>query len=147
MPKLRDIVWRSALRSRAADLDVLSPQVFEVTDLLIPAGTDWSTVPHTIGEFTWPVGRAFILALSLEAASPPAAGDEILIEVDTPDVGSTMGGELRITSTSGLLLQNGAVYGAPPHPDDDTWEVHLFTNRVLTAPVTVSRARATIVFV
>lgn len=117
-------------------------QDIEVTNLLVPTGTDWVTVPHTIGEFDWPVGKGLILSLSLEVSAPPAVGDQILFEVDTPDIGDTVGGYLMVSSATGLFVQTGAVFGGPPHPELTQWEAHLFTNRVLTAPITVVRARA-----
>jgi hypothetical protein len=49
--KLGDLVWRNALRNRAARaVEVMVPLVFEVANLPIPAGTDF-TEPMEVGRF------------------------------------------------------------------------------------------------
>jgi hypothetical protein len=65
-------------------------QVFEVTDITIPAGTDWSTTGHPLGTFTLPAAGwgtfvPFKAHIEVSAASADAA-DQVTISVnDGPD--------------------------------------------------------------
>lgn len=77
---LKDLVWRSALRRGAGETEVssFSPQVFEVTDLLIPAGTDWTTAAHQLGSLTVSYPDALIaMRLYIELDETPDVLDSV----------------------------------------------------------------------
>lgn len=85
---LKDLVWRSALRRGAGETEVgsLSPQVFEVTDLLIPEGTDWSA-GHAIHSFALPARAGMVVSLALDIASPlPAAPERLVLAAWGPEL-------------------------------------------------------------
>src|SRR5213080_4315216 len=58
-------------------------QVFEVADLLIPAGTDWSALGHSLGSFVAPTASLLIFKLYLEVDAPTS--DLFLDISDSPD--------------------------------------------------------------
>jgi hypothetical protein len=60
-------------------------QVLEVTNLLVPAGTNWSGTPHTLGSFEIPVG-SFLIAFDLYLeTTAPVGDDQITLSASVPD--------------------------------------------------------------
>lgn len=78
--RLSDLVHRSALRNRTAgdaEVSSFSPKVFEVTDLTIPAGTDWGVEMHMLGQIEVPPARLLVLNFYLEMADPVPGGNRV----------------------------------------------------------------------
>lgn len=75
----------TALRGALQTLEAATPQVFEVTDLLIPAGTNWSAVMHSLGVWTAPANglhSRVIASLTIELDGDPAPGDDVWIGME-----------------------------------------------------------------
>lgn len=60
-------------------IDQRLAQVFEVTDLLVPAGTDWSNLGHHFGQVTIVSGGSMFcsMVLVLDAPLDPEGADEL----------------------------------------------------------------------
>lgn len=147
MTRLGDLFQRSAFRSGAdRTLELASPsaesgsaaQVYEVTDLLVPAGTDWSgsefyaLLPDTARDNP---SAGLVQAVYLEIAEPLASGDALFIQgpldtfalgdeaIDPADV--SVADTTTGTRTTGQTLLFAAIT----------------TNRATTADITIVRAR------
>lgn len=73
--KLDDLVWRTTLRRRALRDVEIGPHVFEVEDLVIPAGTDWFD-GHVIGSFEIGPPWAILASFWIEAETVGFAGSD-----------------------------------------------------------------------
>lgn len=115
--KLKKIFYLGEFRRHSyGELELLDRTVFEVTDLTIPAGTDWSSVPYSLGDFTWPENTALVYNFSLELRASPTGDDQIVIEVDDENT-NAIGARYRTFSSAmgGRVAQSvGGVTGDSP---------------------------------
>lgn len=80
MPRLSELFQRSAFRY-GVDRSVKLPTVFDVGELLIPAGTDWSEFGYSLGRLSpisW--GNFIPYKLFIEVAEPVV--DQVRLTVD-----------------------------------------------------------------
>lgn len=131
-------------------------QILEVTDLTIPQGTNWGSVPRTVLDLPVVPANAFAVAGALlEVTAPPASGDTLYFQMDDMDIGSTTvaaqltGGQVQLwvaavdqflvaqAFTGGLANDSHALRTTSCHLAFNLW-----TNRALTAPIHIVRARA-----
>lgn len=147
--QLRELVWRSALRSRAAgDVEVggLSPQVFEVADLVIPSGTDWNVTPHVIGSFTAKITDMIRWRIYLEwDSNHPLDGVSLLIgdgnsgrEADLSGDGALWVQVISDPNTDQAYSLFAAPDTSAAPPAEDTFDVVLTTNPGTTEDILVT---------
>lgn len=147
--KLGDVVWRASLRKRStSDIEIASKKVFEVTDLTIPAGTDW-TGPHEIGRFPLEPHTGVLAFVSLEISAPIEVGNLVF---GTPSlVGSggsvTLGGNnVRLIAAGGILptgeVEDAYGFWGDYAPPDDGVIVAFSMADPTAADIHVIRARA-----
>jgi hypothetical protein len=134
-------------------------QVFEVTNLTIPAGTDWSDTPHAFDPVTLPVGRgAIILSLDLELAAVPSPDlVDFAINVEDPEVSISIVGSILVGSdnptTQRLSEPRYAAAGVYPRGVEllsstatsfvpIVWAANADFDGPTTADITIVRARA-----
>lgn len=121
MTRLKDLVHRSALRTRfAGETEVgSSAQVFEVEGLTIPAGTDWVfNAPLVLGTFQWPTpDQGVSVEAYMELSTSHDGNDECGLRLGTP---------FDVIDVSVFLTSVG--FGAPVGP---IWDGTVFT--VMTA--------------
>lgn len=127
--RLKDLVHRSALRRGAGETEVgnASTQVFEVTDLLIPSGTDWHA-GHAIGTFALPARTGMVVSLALDLASPlPATGEILAVEAWGPELDASQAaftyGYLSTDELPGALRYR---YGAVSSDLGTSWNTSHF---------------------
>src|SRR3954469_11873487 len=97
---------------------------FEVTNLTIPAGTDW-TQQHEIGRFTLDPHHGVAAFVSLEISEPIVSGN-LTFGTTTLNGGgaATLGEDNNRIDTVGSILPSGAAAGSEgywgdlPAPDD-----------------------------
>lgn len=145
MTMLKDLVRRSAWRSRAAGEVEIAPQVFEVTDLFIPAGTDWSA-GHEIGAVEQVTGQLCVATAFLSVAAVGAALSLEWREETSPVLGtfSPMTGRYWSTDSFYGLIGDNDPSGAAPAPESLRWSAVLVTPGPTPAPITIVRATATL---
>lgn len=98
--KLKKIFYLEGFRRHSyGELELLDRTVFEITDFEIPAGTDWSSVPHSLGDFAWPENTALVYNFSLELRTSPTGDDQIVIEIDDENR-NIIGGRYRTFSSA-----------------------------------------------
>lgn len=124
--------------------------VIEVTDLVIPAGTNWSA-GHEIGVVEGlSVGQLCIAGAYLSVA---AVGADLSLhfaeftDVDTSTVLATfspMTGRYWATDSFSGLIGDNAPSGSSPAPASLRWVAALVTSGPIAGPITVLRARATL---
>lgn len=80
MPRLSELFLRSAFRF-GADRAINLPTVFDLAGLVIPAGTDWSGLGYSMGQFSPGSWASYIpYKLFIEVAEPVV--DEVRLTVD-----------------------------------------------------------------
>lgn len=153
-----DVLALLADPAAAVALPVPQYKVFETTDLLVPAGTDWSVAGHVIGTFSVqapPVG-SYVGALHIEAVASPGAGDDLLLSI-----GKVGSGEGLINCQLGTpnlwAVANGASIAdnfaydffdqTAPLPASLALEARIKTFGATTVDQTVVRARAALLIV
>jgi hypothetical protein len=91
-----------------------SAQVFEVSDLLIPSGTDWSGLGHALGSFEVDVAAGHAFKVFLEVDAPVGADDIFVTISDDPDYSQASAmTEVHVTGASDVwnLANNLFIYG------------------------------------
>lgn len=153
MTRLKDLVHRSALRTRSAgDSEVGLPigmdyQVFEITDLTIPAGTDWSSAAHVFGSAVLPASGAVSWVRTLELAAAPGAstvtlrcdGNGFALVTATSVTGTDLWNE-RTTTFSSLAFADPADTEAAIH-GPISFAAQILTDGPTAADITIVRAR------
>jgi hypothetical protein len=141
------------------DLAGTAAQVFEVTDLTIPAGTNWSFVngtPHVLGTISIPSYKLHGMSLYIEqAVTPTDAGglDDLSLGVysTTTSEGVTSTGTSNTNrwaerSHWANVLDSDFITVSPTvaPPAEVSYEIRLYTSNagVPPADITVVRARA-----
>lgn len=123
MPRLSDIFHRSAFRvgaDRSKELsgDALTAEVFEVTDLFIPAGTDWSA-GHVIGSFTVDGWIGGVISQSLQVDAVPA--DTLVWTAASPIAFLASVGAMRVGNSFGQSFVEAQTMGfARAFSEDET---------------------------
>jgi hypothetical protein len=104
-------------------------QRFEISNLSVPAGTNWSSTPHVLqSNFgDWPLWSLPLYVIRLQATDPLATGDKIWAQLDT-ETGSTLDFcELNDSAesawSSSLKHERRAARGAAP--SDAQWHAHI----------------------
>lgn len=134
--------------STAPTAPTFSPQVFEVTNLPIPAGTDWSTDPHQIGSLNHNAIQGCLYALYIELAEP--VGDNGLeISVPFMGLGAALDGSADPSSKSALAqgVLTALSTSASSNYADRAEAVVIDTFGPTATDITVVRARAAFLFI
>lgn len=148
--KLSDAVWRGSLRKRSiGDIEIASKKIFEITDLTIPAGTDW-TQQHEVGRFPLdPQHNGLLAFVSLEVSEPIDVGNLIFGTASLAGEGGSVGlggDNVRLAAGGGILPIGTAEdpYGfwADLAPPDDGVIVAFSMGAPSVADIHVVRARA-----
>lgn len=123
-------------------------QIFEVTDLTIPAGTDW-TVPHEIGRFTLEPHNGLQAFVSLEISEPIEVGTLIFGTISLGGTGGTVstgGNNMRLIAAGGVLptgeVEDAYGFWGDYAPPDDGVIVAFGMADPSVADIHVVRARA-----
>lgn len=152
--RLKDLVHRSALRNRSAgETEVgFSPQVFEVTNLVIPAGTDWGDgtdgLAHVLGTLSaLGVGQGIAYSIYLELAAVPNPDAPSLQVVESRDDTFAQALAAQVFGRFNGVDNGVEVPGSQqdvlaPLPPTVDWRVQIVTFGPTTADITVVRARA-----
>jgi hypothetical protein len=139
-----------------------SAQVFAVSDLTIPAGTDWSTTGHVLGTVDLDPGASTLFTLYLELSAPLTDGDVIYIgewptpgnasgsndysvrigSADTPKVVSQMFGWRNLPNLGLNPGVNASETRTTITAPGGTQQVGLFNDGASTHDITVVHARA-----
>src|SRR3954468_195374 len=127
------------------------PQVFLEEDLVIPAGTNWGSTPHTIGEFEVPGDTLGLFGVIMEVEDAAALGANALyFQIDTSPGGATivysqLGEGLTPTYSTSVVVygQEPFLNVTDPLPDTLSLMVNFWTGHgPLVNDVHVVRARA-----
>jgi hypothetical protein len=112
-------------------------QVFEVTDLPIPAGTDWSSTPLTIGNFEAAAFHGHIAVVYLLLSPAPPVGIQLIASrpTDAPH---------QIIADAASGVGSDAALWEPITGTDQARPVtaELWSDSEITADITIVRARA-----
>lgn len=145
--RLKDLVYRSAVRRGAGETELAAPpQVFEVTNLFVPAGTNWLNAMHVIGSV--PVGEwnCVTYGVGWTLAVNDALGDLVIgIAYDPANPGTSPVDSW--TASSGSGWNAGAVIDVARNmtgvEGDLTFYVGFWTpNGATSQDITVVSARA-----
>jgi hypothetical protein len=124
-------------------------QRFEISNLSVPAGTNWSSTPHVLQSLfgDWPLWSLPLYVIRLQATDPLATGDKIWAQLDT-ETGSTLDfcelNDSAESAWSSSLNNNSGLLVEPHQPTLSGTHIsfNLWTNHALTADVTILFARA-----
>jgi hypothetical protein len=124
-------------------------QRFEISNLEVPAGTNWASTPHVLQSLfgDWPLWSLPLYVIRIEATAPLATGDKIWAQLDT-ETGSTLDfcelNDSAESAWSSSLNNNAGLLVEPHHPTLSGTHIsfNLWTNHALTDDVTILFARA-----
>lgn len=127
-------------------------QDFETSNLVIPAGTDWSSDPHVLETFILPVGRAVVANVFLEVDDHLALGAGGFLTLSVNDL--VQGGDAAATEISGdaggdwdcssALKTAQSLRSPAAYPASDITLSILLWKSPAAADITVVRARASL---